>query len=438
MGFILNCVYGLAILAALPWIVLRSVRTGRYRAGWKEKFLGLVSRTTDSKPVVWLHAVSVGEVQLLRTIVTGIESRYPDCQLCISTTTRAGMELAEKAFSKRAVFYLPLDFTWAVRNAMQRIQPHLLVLVELEVWPNLMKAAKRSNCAVVIVNGRLSKRSFEGYARFGWLTRSFFSKLDLIAVQDATYAERFKALGAPAERVVETGNLKFDGATSDRNHPEVLLRKTQLGLTSQHLVWVVGSTQAPEEAYAIDAFRRLHTKFPQCKMIVVPRQPDRFDEVARFLENSGFPFARRSQAVDVSQQPWDILLADSVGELRWWWGMADIGFVGGSFGDRGGQNMIEPAALGVSTAVGPNTKNFADSVRILLEAKGLTQLERPEELYEWALANLDSEEHRQSIGLHASETASAHRGALERTLNAIEPWMRNPSQNDNLPKSGGK
>ena len=427
MGTFLNLIYGIAILVSLPWLIIRGIRTGRYRAGWKQKLLGLVPETVDTQRVIWLHAVSVGEVQLLSTLVAGLELRKPNCKLCISTTTRAGMELAEKTFAKHSVFYFPLDFTWAVRTAIVRLKPSLLVLVELEVWPNLIREAKRVQCAVVIVNGRLSESSFDRYTQFRWLIKSSFEKLDLVAVQDAVYAERFRSMGVRQGRILQAGNLKFDGACNDRSHREVLSRKAQLCISEEHRVWVVGSTQAPEEEYAIEAFQKIHTCFPKCKLIIVPRQPDRFDEVATLLEKTAFRVIRRSKLPKVSENDWEIMLGDTLGELRWWWGLADFAFVGGSFGDRGGQNMIEPAAFGVSTAVGPNTKNFADTVRILLEAKALIQLQQPEDLFDWALANVSSAEHRAQMGKRASEIASAHRGALDRTLDALEPWMEKDS-----------
>jgi 3-deoxy-D-manno-octulosonic-acid transferase len=333
------------------------------------------------------------------------------------------MEIAEKAFPKHTVFYFPLDFTWAVRNAMQRLQPTLLVLVELEVWPNLVVAAKRVNCAIAIVNGRLSKRSFDRYFRLRWLLSQTFAMLDIVAVQDQVYAERFRAMGVHEDRVVLAGNMKFDGAISDRAHPEVLARRHQLSLTQDDCLWVVGSTQAPEEQYAIDAFCKLRLDYPRCKLILVPRQPDRFDEVARLIASSGLKMVRRSRMGDEVIRDWDVLLGDTIGELRWWWGLADLAFVGGSFGDRGGQNMIEPAAFGVSTAVGPNTKNFTDTVRILLEAEGLKQLSGPAELYDWARQNIASPDYRHKIGKQAREATAAHRGALEMTLDALAPFL---------------
>ncbi len=421
-GYLLNFVYAIGLVIASPWLLYRSIRTHRYRAGLGEKLLGRVPKS--DLPTIWLHAVSVGEVQLLRTVVAGLQKEYPDAKFCISTTTESGMALADSLFPALTRFYLPLDFTWAVRSAMVRLKPRLLILVELEVWPNLIAQAKRYGCSVGIVNGRLSEGSFRGYRRFKLLFRSTFASLDFVAAQDLTYAERFVAMGTPEKNVADVGNIKFDGAVLDRNHPEIESRRKQLGLSPDHLVWVVGSTQSPEEKYAIDAFANLKNRFPTLRLIVVPRHPDRFEEVAKWLDESGLEYRRRSLAREIAEDHWEVLLGDTVGELRWWWGLADIAFVGGSFGERGGQNMIEPAAFGVSTAVGPNTKNFRDTMRLLRDKNAVTELESPQAMLVWAEKNLESQELRQTIGSRSNQVVTEQRGAIERTLQVVSRYLK--------------
>lgn len=421
-GICWNIVYAFALLIATPWLIYRSIRTRRYRAGWGEKLLGRVP--PSESPTIWLHAVSVGEVQLLRTIVAGLRDEYPDEKLCVSTTTESGKALADELFPTLTRFFFPLDFTWAVRNAIRRVKPKLLILVELEVWPNLIAQAERAGCPVVIVNGRLSEGSFRGYRRWQFLLRSTFESIDFVAAQDSTYAERFIAMGTRRERVADVGNVKFDGAMLDRNHPEIELRRNQLGLSPEKPVWVVGSTQSPEEKYAIDAYSRLKLRFAGLRMIVVPRHPDRFEEVAKWLDESGLKYRRRSIAKDIADDDWEVLLGDTVGELRWWWGLADIAFVGGSFGERGGQNMIEPAAFGVSTAVGPNTKNFRDTMRLLRENSAVTELQTPADMAVWGAKNLESLDYRTSIGARAQQLVAGQRGALKRTLGVFSRFLR--------------
>ncbi len=423
-SYALNLIYLFILLIATPWLVFRALRTGRYRTGWSQKLFGFAPRNhAINETTVWLHAVSVGEVQQLRPLVAGLRTRYPHLKLYISTTTESGMSLAKSAFTDATTFFFPMDFTWSVKNALHRIQPDLLVFVELEVWPNLILAANKLGCPTAIVNGRLSESSFHGYHRLRYFLKPIFSRLTWVGAQDETYRERFLAMGVPPNRLVNTGNLKFDGAEVDRNHPEICLRREQLGLHPNDLVLVGGSTQSPEEHYLIESYQKLKTSFPDLRMILVPRHPERFDEVAKWLQDSGLSFQRRSKEINIANAHWDVLLGDTVGELRWWWGMADIAFVGGSFGDRGGQNMIEPAAYGASIAVGPNTKNFKDTMRILNAAKAIRELNEPISLYDWAKENLEDPGLRQEMGTRASQTVALHRGALERTLDCLAPYL---------------
>ncbi len=306
-----------------------------------------------------MHAVSVGEVQVLRPLIEEFRRRHPSARLCVSCTTKTGMDLAKRLFPDLTLFYFPMDFTWAVRRAVRRIQPRMLVLAELELWPNLVREVKGCGAVVTVVNGRLSERSFRGYGHIGWLMKSTLEQVDWIGAQDATYAERFRSLGARKDRVEVTGSLKFDGAETDKQHREVLARRRELGIQSHHSVFVVGSSQSPEEQIAIRAFQQLSNRYSHLRMILVPRHPERFEEVANLLHASQLRFLRRSEATgNADANDWQVLLADTVGELRWLWGLAEFGFVGGSFGKRGGQNMIEPAAFGVAVSFGPNTRTF--------------------------------------------------------------------------------
>ena len=220
MPYLLNGVYVLLIVAALPWLLLQSLRKGKYREGFAEKFLGRVPRRDSDKKCVWLHAVSVGEVNLLAPLLRQIQRERPDWQCVLSTTTMTGMALAKKKYAGLTVFYCPLDFTWSVQAAMRRIRPDVLVLAELELWPNLIWAARRSGAKVAVINGRLSDHSLRGYRRIRPLVARLLCQIDLLAAQDETYAGRFLALGAPSEVVAVTGSMKYDGAQTDRKKPD--------------------------------------------------------------------------------------------------------------------------------------------------------------------------------------------------------------------------
>jgi 3-deoxy-D-manno-octulosonic-acid transferase len=440
-----NSLYLCALLILSPWILYRSWKTKRYRNGWSEKWLGQVPEVKESLPeggskplVFWLHAVSVGEVQVLRTLIDAILIEWPNAQIAISTTTQTGMELAKKNYAKHHLFYMPLDFTWAVRQAISRIKPNWLLLAELEIWPNLVSQAVLSGCRVAIINGRLSENSFKGYRRLRWLLKPSFAKLTFVGAQDETYAQRFISMGVASQRTHVTGSLKFDGANTDRRHTEITTRRRELGLEDDDLVWVAGSTQYPEEELIIKTFQSIRTlnRFSKLRLILVPRHPERGNEIRQQVDSSGFRCIQRSQTrqnqnavhSDVSGQTpdqqsakdWDILLADTIGELRWWWGLATIAFVGGSFGTRGGQNMIEPVAYGAPTAVGPNTVNFKDVTRIFMDANAIKTLQTPSDLEPWIFEMLDTPTLRDEIGRRGILVASQHRGATSRTIDLIK------------------
>ena len=421
MSRLLDLLYLFILFCASPWIVWRRLRFGRYRNGWNEKIFGPTFTFHSHSSVVWLHAVSVGEVQVIRTLVERLENERPDHDLAISVSTDSGIELAKRLFPKHTVFYAPFDFSWAIRRAFQQLQPKLIILAELELWPNWLLTAERVNCPVAIMNGRLSQRSFQGYVRIPFLVRKCMQSIDWVGAQSETYAKRFESLGVSATKITVTGNTKFDGASGNRTAMEVLERKTLLRISDTDLVWVAGSTQAPEEDLILKTFVELSHLYPNLKLIMVPRHPERFVEVAKLIESTTLPWARRSELPATVLDPtWRIFLGDSVGELRWWWGLADIGFVGGSFGDRGGQNMIEPCAYGVATCFGPNTKNFADIVKLLLDADAAKELQVASELRPWIESMIADPNERQRMSKSARETCQSQRGASQRTWEKIE------------------
>lgn len=429
LSWLLDGAYLMAILALAPLIAWQSLRTGKYREGYREKILGLVPRREGNATCVWIHAVSVGEVNLLSTILRELRAAHPDWQFVISTTSRAGHELACKKYADFTVFYCPLDFSWAVRNAMRRIRPALLILAELELWPNLIAAAREHGARVAIINGRLSDKSFPGYCRIRPLVASVLRQIDLIAAQNDESGERFRALGAPAERVHVTGSLKYDGANTDRNNSRTVALRQVAGLAAGDIVFLAGSTQEPEEQYAIDIYRRLAPHHPPLRLILVPRHPERFDSVAKLLDASGLTWIRRSQlhpnSVLVSRSSLlpPILLIDTVGELAAWWGTASIAFVGGSFGSRGGQNMIEPAAYGAAVAFGPNTRNFRDITAALLAANAAVVVHSAADLESFVRRALEDPGSGTTLGRRAQSLVQSQLGATARTTTLIDELL---------------
>ena len=430
MAYVLNLAYLLLLAAALPWLLYQRLRHGKYREGWSAKFYGRVPERTGSARCLWLHAVSVGEVNLLAPILERWERLHPDWEVVISTTTQAGYHLALKRYAPRLVCYCPLDFTWAVRRAMRRLRPDLLVLAELELWPNLIAAARQHGAKVAVINGRLSAKSYRGYRRIDWLAKRILEQIDLIAAQNDEYAGRFRQLGARETAVQITGSIKFDGARTDRGNAESRRLAALAGISDDDTVFLAGSTQAPEESLALAVFEQLAERHPRLKLILVPRHPERFAEVAELLDRRGVHWQRRSL---LDTKPLDtearILLVDVVGELGYWWGVARIAFVGGSLTNRGGQNMIEPAAYGAAVAFGPNTWNFRDVVALLLANQAAVVVRNQDELETFVRRCLADGDYAAELGRRARQLVIEQQGAADRTLALLESL---------LPPSGAK
>ena len=348
----------------------------------------------------------------------------------ISTTTKTGMALAKKKYAGRIVFYCPLDFTWAVNTAMRRIRPDVLVLAELELWPNLVWAARRHGARTAVINGRLSQRSFAGYLRIRPLVSRMLRSLDCLAVQDETYAERFRNLGARPEAVQITGSMKYDGAQTDRDNPATRRLAALAGLAADDIVFLAGSTQEPEERVAVEVFQQLSRDWPLLHLIIVPRHPERFDSVARMLDASGVTWQRRTlldslttNDLETSKKTPRVLLVDVVGELGAWWGTAHVAFVGGSLGCRGGQNMIEPAAYGAAVSFGPNTRNFRDIVAALIERDAAVVVADGEQLLAFVRSSLANPAVAAARGQRAAGLVRQQLGATERTFQLLLPLV---------------
>jgi len=432
MPYLLNLAYLLLIVAAMPWLVWQAIRKGKYREGYAAKFFGRVPMRTGDRTCLWLHAVSVGEVNLLAPLLKQIERERPDWECVISTTTMTGMALAKKKYARLSVFYCPLDFSWAVRRAMRRVRPDVLVLAELELWPNLVGAARQSGARVAVINGRLSEHSFRGYLRVRPLIVRLMRLIDLVAVQDETCAGRFRELGTPPSAVQVTGSMKYDGARTDRGNQKTRELAALAGFEDDDVVLLAGSTQEPEEAVVLDVFRQLSKTWPKLRLVLVPRHPDRFDAVGRLLDCSGIPWQRRTMLgrTDLERQRPSrnarVLLVDAIGELGAWWGTARIAFVGGSLGNRGGQNMIEPAAYGAAVSFGPNTRNFRDVVAAMLRHDAAVVVADGDELNRFVSRCLQEPAYAASLGDRARALVRGQLGATERTFRLLATLAEKP------------
>ncbi|HAL13356.1 MAG TPA: 3-deoxy-D-manno-octulosonic acid transferase [Planctomycetaceae bacterium] len=426
MAYLYNFAYLVVIILASPFLIVSSIRNGKYRQGWGAKFLGLVPRSRNDKPCIWLHAVSVGEVNLLQPILTEISLKHPDWECVISTTTLTGMNLAKRKYSQYTVFYCPLDFSWAVASAFRRIKPAMLVLVELEIWPNMIRTAHKRGCPIVIANGRLSEQSFAGYRKISFLIRQTMRRITAVAAQNKDYASRFVSLGVDTSRVHITGSIKFDGAQTNRNNEATQSLMALSGLDPDVPVILAGSTQIEEETQIIQTYTELLPDHPELKLIIVPRHPERFDIVAEMLKNQPNTWIRRSEITEpLERDSWRILLVDVIGELGAWWGSADIALVGGSFGKRGGQNMIEPAAYGAAVCFGPSTRNFRDVVQQLLDAQAAVVVHDQLDLTEFVRKCLENKVFSENLGTRAKSLVSEQLGATTQTIDILAKAMAN-------------
>lgn len=428
VGYLFNIAYVAIMVAASPWLVYSAMRKGKYREGFAEKLLGQVPRRDSDAPCVWLHAVSVGEVKLLVPLIRELAEQRPDWEFAISTTTRTGHALAKKLFDDRMTFYCPLDFTWAVRSALKRIQPDYLVLAELELWPNLIRLAHRRGAKVAVVNGRMSDKSFPGYRRIRPLIRWLLSHVQLIACQNEQYAQRFRELGARGEAVCVTGSIKFDDTQTDRNNAASLTLRRLAGIEDHDTVLLAGSTHDSEEVAALATYMELRRRHPELRLVLVPRHPERFPEVARMLADSGIPWQRRSHLDNADSRPKQdadhhdtprVLLVDTVGELSAWWGVTDIAFVGGSLIPHGGQNMIEPAAFSAAMCFGPHTRNFRDVVTNLLSQEAAVVVEDESALTTFVRRCLEDQTYAKELGHRAQAVVEAGQGATSRTVQRL-------------------
>lgn len=365
MGILLDGLYALGLLSASPVWLYRMVRHGRYREDIGQRF-GAVPVRYGLQPTIWVHAVSLGEVNAARTLVRELHGQLPDFRAVISTTTDTGMAAARRLYSPdHMVFRFPLDFTFAVRRALNRIRPAIVVLMEGEIWPNFLAACNRRDVPVVVVNGRMSAdKGYPGYKRLGRIAGRLFNRLTAIGVQDESYAQRFRSLGARAEKVHVTGMMKFDTAEiADRLEGQEELAAA-MGISDDDRLIVAGGTGPGEEEMLLDVYARLREKHAGARLAIVPRKPERFEEVAKLIAARGFEVIRRSEHPDETERAATarerdgVLLGDTMGELRKFYALAACVFVGRSLVPMGGSDMIESAALGKPTCFGPHTFNF--------------------------------------------------------------------------------
>jgi 3-deoxy-D-manno-octulosonic-acid transferase len=413
--------YNVALVAGLalsaPWWLWKMATTHKYRAGLGER-LGRVPprlRQADARPVLWLHAVSVGEVLAVSRLAAELDRALPGFRLLISTTTRTGQELARQRFGAERVFYCPLDLPWAVTAYLRALRPRMLVLAETEFWPNLLNGCFRRQIPVAVVNARISDRSWPRYRRVRGLWRPFLGRLAAVLAQSETDAERLRALGCAAERVRVAGNLKFDVRAATEAEATRLLRARGEGLRFV----VAGSTLEGEEAALLVAWRKLLAADPRLVLVLAPRHPERFAAVAALLESSGGEWVRRSEWRQAGMLPAGaVVLLDTIGELASVYSLAAVAFVGGSLVPAGGHNPLEPAQFGVPIVMGPNYENFRAITEDLRRHEGL-RIVREDELAGTLMELLQDGANARTLGARARGVFERQAGATARSVEAL-------------------
>jgi len=405
----------LALVLYAPWALLRSL-TGRRKLG---DVRGRLGRTVypDADGGVWIHAVSVGEVGVARNLAGALVRRHPERRIVLSVTTAAGRELAPRMVSASIpVFPFPFDLAGPVEKSLEAVRPGLVLLTETEIWPLFLERAAARGVPVALVNGRLSRRSFGRYGLVRGAFSASLSRIALFAMQSAADADRVRALGAPADRVHVTGNVKYDLPEAGAFADAVRLRAVSAGRP----VLVAASTAEGEEAIALEAWRALPA--PRPLLALAPRRPERFDAAAALVEKSGLALVRRSSPAPVAATA-DAYLLDSIGELAALYREARLAFLGGSFAPVGGHNPIEAWAAGVPVVVGPNTENFAGIVADGAARGFLRQVAKPAALGEEIARALADETATAEAGTRARRFVEENRGAAARTVDLLAPWL---------------
>lgn len=416
--------YGLGVGLSSPFW-LAHPRARRKVLSALSQRMGRVPTRDISRRAIMVHAVSLGEINATRSLIERLRSQRPDMDFIVSVTTETGFARGQELYGSSPDVTLvryPLDFTSAVDRLLVTLRPALVALLELEVWPNFIRRCAQRGVPVLLINGRITPGSFRKYRLAQPLVGSMFARLHHVAAQDATYARRFAELGVPQKRISITGTMKFDTAQIVDRLPGQDELAAAVGLhPGQHPIWVCGSTGPGEETIVLPIYRRLLTRFPNLRLVIVPRKRERFDEVAQLIKAEGFPLLRRSKPQPGPSSA--VILGDTFGELTKFYALADVVFVGRTLVDLGhrqhGSDMIEPAALAKPVVVGPFTANFAEVMNCFQAAEAMIVVQNAEEL-EDAIAGLLSDKSRsREIANRSREVVKSQQGATDRHIKLI-------------------
>jgi len=400
-------------LLSLPYFLYRGLVSGKYWPSLNQR-LGLLPASIDSRgqSSIWVHAVSVGEVIATRALLPLLRESFPGKPVFVSVTTLTGKQVADRQLREAdGIFYCPFDWRFAVRRVISRIRPQALLVMETEIWPHMLRACHQAGAATMLVNGRISDRSYRRYRWIRPFLKRFLLPVDCFCMQNTRYAERIVDLGADPRKVRVTGSLKFDAVVPTQGSPSQAARL----IPADRIVLVGGSTLAPEEEILLEVFQSLREVEPGLFLVIAPRHPERFDEVMKLAESRQLRVVRRSTLQQPAAEA-DVMILDTLGELASIYSAADLVFMGGSLATWGGHNLIEPAAEGKPVVFGPHMSNFQEIASSFLEAAAAIQVSGREELHEVLLRLLKEEGLRQDLGERARKLVEANRGAGKKTM----------------------
>lgn len=432
MYFLYSLLLTLGFLVLLPRFISDAFRHGKYVAGFPERLGSLSGLESQGRPVVWIHCVSVGESQAARPLVRRIRERYPDYVLAISTTTLTGQNLARELFKSEAakVFYFPFDWRWTVRRALKAIKPSIVLVMETEIWPGFLRECYTQQIPVAIVNGRISHQSLRRYKWISGFVSRVLGCLSLAIMQREADAERIRSLGLSPSKVFVSGNLKFDAGTMPSSNSLVGELQHRFNIATDAPLILGASTHAPEERVMLKAFQRLRTESSQrVRLLLAPRHPERFADVASLLDSSGLTWTRRSNPDSPIDQTCDAILLDTIGELPAIYSLAAVVFVGGSIANNGGHNILEPATVGAAIVTGAHTHNFDGIVTVFAKNQAIIQLPVLSDAQaDTALGTvfrelLEDQQRRHELGQRAKDLVEQNQGATERTLDLLDSLL---------------
>lgn len=426
--------YGLGVTVSAPYWIIKPSARKKVLTAFSQR-MGTVARRESDQPAIMIHAVSLGEINATRALVDALTRERPELHIVVSTTTQTGYDRGTQLYGSSpnvTLIRFPLDFTAAVNRVLDALRPELVVLMELEVWPNFMRQCKQRGIPVVLANGRLTSSSFKKYKLLKPISKIMFGRLERVCAQDETYAQRFEDLGVSRERILVTGTMKFDTAyIADQIEGDRTLAWA-MGLDKgAEGIWVCGSTGPGEEEIILREYRELLATFRRLRLVIVPRKPERFDEVAYLIEQFKFYPLRRSRneppSIDPPIPP--VILGDTMGELRKFYSLADVVFVGRTLVDLGprqhGSDMIEPAALAKPVIVGPYTGNFDYAMRKLKSADAVIEVRDGPTLAQSVRVLLSTPNEAQAMGKRGQEIVKAEQGATARHVQVILEEMTN-------------